>query len=151
MRAAVGGSIAVILLGLYLLAWKFAFDIVTCASSSGCGAPVLADWTSGYATALSTVGGLISALVIAELSITEPGDTPGAQLLGDTSGKLAVFLKFLVAVYLVAWLLSGLVAFIVGVMQHPDVLPAFTDLGQAWLGLAVAGGYAYFGIKPKKK
>jgi hypothetical protein len=27
-------------------------------------------------------------------------------------------------------------------------LPLLTSLGRAWLGLAVASAYAYFGIKP---
>ena len=51
--------------------------------------------------------------------------------------------------YLAVWIFTGLWAFIKGVMVHPKVLQPLTDLGQAWLGLAVASGYAYFGIKPR--
>ena len=31
-------------------------------------------------------------------------------------------------------------------MLYPDKVKALTDFGQTWLGLAVAAGYAYFGI-----
>ena len=50
-------------------------------------------------------------------------------------------------VYLAVWTLAGLAAFVVG-LRHPDVLQPLTDLGQSWLGLAVAAGYAYFQISP---
>lgn len=51
--------------------------------------------------------------------------------------------------YLLIWVITGLAAFVVGSMQHDRVLQPLTDLGQSWLGLAVAAGYAYFGIKPQ--
>ena len=50
---------------------------------------------------------------------------------------------------LVVWLIAGLVAFIKG-MYSPNVLPPFTSVGQAWLGLAVAAAYAYFGLNPDR-
>ncbi len=35
-------------------------------------------------------------------------------------------------------------------MNHPDVLPALTNVGQSWLGLAVAAAYGYFGLSPNE-
>lgn len=49
-------------------------------------------------------------------------------------------------VYVLVWLIAGLVAFMKG-MYHPQALPALTNVGQAWLGLAVAAAYAYFGLE----
>jgi hypothetical protein len=49
--------------------------------------------------------------------------------------------------YCGVWLLCGLAAFVVG-LRHPKEVEALTSLGKAWLGLAVASGYAYFGIRP---
>jgi hypothetical protein len=44
------------------------------------------------------------------------------------------------------WVALGVSAYVVGAMWYPDALKPLTDLGQSWLGLAVAAGYAYFGI-----
>jgi hypothetical protein len=46
-------------------------------------------------------------------------------------------------------MLAGLAAFWVGYLRHQGALPALTDLGQSWLGVAIAAGYSYFGIKPQ--
>lgn len=106
-------------------------------------------FTNGMALALSLIGGLVSALVIAELAITRPGQELLARAhAGTTSSTSSGIVRVLAVLYLVAWAVTGLAAFIVGTMQHPGVLQPLTDLGQAWLGLAVAAGYAYFGIKP---
>jgi hypothetical protein len=37
----------------------------------------------------------------------------------------------------------------VGTLNHPGQVQPLTDLGQAWLGLAAAAAYSYFGVKPK--
>ncbi len=101
-------------------------------------------------SALSLIGGLVSALVIAELAITEPGKAPVARVLdSDASVSAARFVKIVTGIYLLVWVVAGLTAFVVGYLQHPGVLQPLTDLGQSWLGLAVAAGYAYFGIQPK--
>jgi hypothetical protein len=51
--------------------------------------------------------------------------------------------------YVLVWVVVGLVAFVVGTLNHPGQVQPLTDLGQAWLGLAVAAAYSYFGVKPK--
>ena len=101
------------------------------------------------AQTLAVVGGLVSALVIAELAVTKPGEAPAARALADdASAKSKFVLKVLTSVYVLAWILAGLTAFFVG-LYHPKELPPITSLGQAWPGLEVASSYAYFGIKPK--
>jgi hypothetical protein len=46
-------------------------------------------------------------------------------------------------------LATGLIALIVGVIVFPDSNSTLREIGTTWLGLAVASGYAYFGISPK--
>jgi hypothetical protein len=145
MKLAFGGLIALILLCLYGYAVIFAVVIVLNGTPE--------QFTDGYVTTMSTVGGLVSALVIAELAVTEPGKPPAARALTaaggvDPSATALSRLTWVTAAYLLAWVALGLAAYIVGVMQHPSVLTQLTDLGRNWLGLAVASAYAYFGIKP---
>ena len=149
MQATFGGAIAVILLGIYLHLIRVAYLVVDCTTTPGCTAYPAGYFNDGMAQALSIVGGLVSALVIAELAATRPGDAPGARALAeDASSRAKFILKVVTAVYVLAWMIAGLTAFFVG-LYHPKELPPLTNLGQAWLGLAVASAYAYFGIKPK--
>lgn len=149
MQLVFGGLIAVILLGLYVYAVQFAFSVVNCLSTSGCTLLTTANFTDGFGTAMTTIGGLVSALVIAELAITKPGEAPMARALNaQPSAKASGTLKVVTGIYLLVWVAVGLFAYVVGAMWYPGKLQSLTDLGQSWLGLAVAGAYAYFGIKP---
>lgn len=140
-----GGAIAIILLGLYVYLVTGAITAVYCTPQPDC----LARFTDPMAAALALIGGLVSALVIAELAITKPGEPPLARTVGANSSKARIStLTVLTFGYLGVWTLIGLVAFIVG-LNHPSVLQPLTDLGNSWLGLAVAAGYAYFGISPQ--
>ena len=149
MKAAVGGLIAVILLGLYVYAVWLAILVVNCVSTPGCSSNPLSSFTDGMIQALTLVGGLVSALVIAELAITKPGEAPMARTLDATASTAAhKTVKYITGLYLLVWVGAGLAAYLVGQIEHPKVLQPLTDLGQSWLGLAVAAAYAYFGIKP---
>jgi hypothetical protein len=148
MRALFGGTIAVVLLGIYVHLISLGYDIVDCASTPRCTAPAPDNFNDVMAQALTVIGGLISALVIAELAITRPGEAPGAHVFSATLSVPAErILKIVTAVYILVWLVAGLTAFMKGI-YHPKVLPPFTSVGQSWLGLAVAAAYAYFGLKP---
>lgn len=148
MRLLFGGVIAVILLGLYVYAVQFGIAVVTCVGTEGCTTLTTAAFTDGFATAMNTVGGLVSALVIGELAITKPGEAPVARALeARPSAKAAGLLKLVTGIYLMVWVLVGLAAYVVGSMWYPGTLQPLTDLGQSWLGLGVAAAYAYFGIK----
>ncbi|WP_156918381.1 hypothetical protein [Bradyrhizobium sp. Cp5.3] len=141
------GTLALVLLALYCSSALYLIFKVyawgACASPSG--------YEGGYIYVLTTVGGLVSALVIAQLSVTKPGTAP---TIGGTApeSNLGIYAtNTVVGFYLFAWVFTGLAALIVGVMICTD--PAngnktITDLGTTWLGLAVTAAYAYFGIQP---
>jgi hypothetical protein len=150
MQAVFGGVIAVILLGIYVHLIRVAYLVIDCMATSGCSKYSAAYFNDGMAQTLSTVGGLVSALVIAELAVTKPGEAPVARVLAaDASERSKGILRAVTAAYIITWIAAGLFAFVVG-LYHPKELPPLTTLGQAWLGLAVASSYAYFGIKPNK-
>jgi hypothetical protein len=140
--------IVIILLGLYTYAAWFGIAVVNCVTHPGCDTLMRDSFTVGMAGTLSLIGGLVSALVIAELAITTPGKPLLARAHQGSSALSSWVLRGLTSLYLLVWAFTGVAAFVVGTMKHPGVLQPLTDLGQAWLGLAVAAGYAYFGIKP---
>jgi hypothetical protein len=143
-----GGLIAVILLGLYVYATVIAILAAPCAGQPGC--PTL---NEGTVTILNLVGGLVSALVIAELAVTPAGEAPGERLLeADAHGKRApstalTVVKVVATVYILVWLLCGLASLIVGYLKYPNNVPELTATGKAWLGLAISSAYAYLGVK----
>ncbi len=147
-----GGVIAVILLGLYVFTVIMALLITTCLSKgAACQSYTRGDFSNEMAMTMATVGGLVSALVIAELAITKPGESPQARSLGQNPSETAKnILKITTIAYLSVWTLFGLAAFVVGYLLHPNVLQPLTDIGQSWLGLAVAAAYAYMGINQEK-
>lgn len=148
-RMLFGGAIALILLGLHVYLVFYGVSIVRCIS--GGGACSAADFNQAMAAALATIGGLVSALVIAELSITKPGEPPAARVMSASSSPGATrILTIVTSFYLAVWLATGLAAFVIGSLQHPEVLQSLTDLGQSWLGIAVAAAYAYLGVDPSR-
>jgi hypothetical protein len=149
LKAIFGGVIATVLLGIYLHLIRVAYLVVDCVNTNDCTKYQTSYFNDGMAQALSIVGGLVSALVIAELAATKPGEAPASRALSDHPTARAKFiLKLVTAIYILAWILAGLAAFFIG-LYYPTTLPPITSLGQAWLGLAVASAYAYFGIDPK--
>lgn len=149
MKAIFGGAIAVVLLGIYVHLLRVAYLIVDCVSTTGCTTSSAADFNDVMAQSLNVIAGLVSALVIAELAITEPGKAPVARALSDDASPMTKsILKAVTISYVLVWLVAGLFAFMKG-MYHPKALPPLTSVGQSWLGLAVAAAYAYFGLKPR--
>lgn len=145
-----GSVLAVALLLLYAVsAWAMIIAIISaCPDSERCNSTLANDYGEGFRYVLTTVGGLVSALVIARLSITVPGAMPAFRALEDVSERVRTVSNIVAALYLLVWGLTGFAALIFGVMLYPDVIPTVSDLGTVWLGLAVAAGYAYFGLTP---
>ncbi len=147
MKALFGGLISVILLSLYVHLVYVAIKVVRCV------APLCTEYPStffsdGMAQALAVIGGLVSALVVAVLAITVPGEAPVKRMLAPQTSRNAVRAVSIVAsVYVLIWIGVGLTAFIVG-LYHPNEVPELTTFGQAWLGLAISAAYAYFGLRP---
>jgi hypothetical protein len=143
--AAFGAGLALILLGVFAgstLSWIA--EIVQAA-----GRPVAKG--TGYIYVMTTVAGLVSALVIAQLSMTKPGAAPGIGGLNPESTFGVYAVNIVVGLYLLVWIVTGLAALIVGVMVYPDSNKTISDLGTTWLGLAVSAAYAYFGINPANR
>jgi hypothetical protein len=152
----VGGALALILLGLYTF---LVVDEVMIALGL-CGL-TKADFTSEMQTSLTTIGGLIAALVIAELAVTPPGKSPGARIFRAASAaggpapaaaggpalaptRAANWVSW---IYLLICVVTGVTALVVGWL-HADKVPVLTDLGKSWFGLAVAACYSYIGVHP---
>ena len=140
-----GGTVACILLAFYVYSTVYAIRAVYCLIQTGCTA-YSKDLTSGFVDVLSVVGGLVSALVVAELAVTKPGQLPGTRFLVPDGAKK--WLSTVVIAYMLVWLSVGVLTFVVGFMQHPDVVPALTTSAKSWFGIAVAAVYSYLGINP---
>lgn len=138
-----GGILALILLGIYAYLVTMALLVVFARVAPN-------QFTAQMASSLSLIGGLVSALVIAELAVTPPGQTPGmSRLDSEVSIRARTFFAIVVLLYLAVWTSAGVMAFIFGYLQHHGTLTSLTDMGQSWIGIAIAAGYSYFGIKPK--
>lgn len=142
-----GGLIAYLLLILYAGTVAFIIrGVVDCAGDSGC---TTKDFNDGVIHVVTIIGGLVSALVISKLSITTPGENPTLIASLDTAQGQNKLASMLVLGYLAVWLFTGLSALLVGVMFYPDINETLSNIGTTWLGLAVAAGYAYFGLDPR--
>jgi len=151
MKLLFGGLISIMLLGLYVHLVYLGVQVVDCVNTAGCTRLTGEYFNDGMTQALSVVGGLVSALVIAELAVTEQGRAPLTRVLDNDAANWAVRTTAIVAIaYVVVWILAGFAALMVG-LYYPHTLPALTAHGQAWLGLAVSAAYAYFGLSPKGK
>jgi hypothetical protein len=141
-----GSIIVIVLLILYVYSIGTAIDL---AYSGTHPVEVLPE---GISRTMATVGGLVSALVISQLAVTKPGEVTAAKP-AEPSGRLAAIVDTVTPYarifYVAVWIVMGFVAFVVGELWFPGKVPALTTFAQAWLGLAVAAGYAYFGIDPQ--
>ena len=140
-QAIFSGVVAYILLALYVGIVGYMVYMVAAYQTK--------EFTSGVTYIVTTVGGLVSALVVGKLAITPPKDPPAlftaAAAAGGGPDPLNVWLT---VAFMVVWLLAGLAALVVGVLLYSDVNQLLAGIGTNWLGLAVAAGYAYFGVKP---
>jgi hypothetical protein len=148
MRESFSGLIALVILGIYVYFFGFAYLIVDCASEAGCTTRSPEDFNDLMANGLATIGGLISALIVAQLAVTKPGKFP-TILISNSSGILRRILQIVTGLYILVWVIAGIAAYIKSV-HYPKVLPPFTDIGQSWFGLAVAAAYAYLRIEPEQ-
>ena len=128
------------------------------ATSAGQTLPPLT-FTPGLTYVVTTIGGLVSALVIAQLALTETGYDPvesftrglegsrGFEAMDDTKKKRTKSRSRTLAwIYLAGWLILGLSALVVGVLFYPETNKSLSDIGTTWLGLAVSAAYSYFGL-----
>jgi hypothetical protein len=149
MKLVFSAVVTVVLLVIYVYLVVYGIEIAQCVSDSACTTLTKTDFNDRMASSLALIGGLVAALVIAELAVTNPGQAPAARLVApEVAEKRKGLMQIITGLYLLVWLLTGLSAFFFGYLTvEPDALPPLADLGQAWLGIAVGAGYAYFGIK----
>lgn len=94
-------------------------------------------------TILGLVGGLVSALVVAVLAITPPGE---AVSFAFREPGTSIAARDVVAwAYLLVWLACG-AALLVFWMRTPAPAKSLASAATSWLGLAVAAAYAYRGL-----
>jgi len=149
MNSKIGGSIAIALLAIYVYLIVLGCMTVDCALAPACARHPVTAFDDGMAQYLAELGGLVSALVIAELAIIRPGEIPAARVLEPhPTDKARRRLRVVAIAYLVVWFLAGAAAFVFG-LGHPKVLPPLTGVGQSWFGIAVAAAYAYLGVRPR--
>ena len=148
MNSKIGGSIVIALLLIYVYLIVIGCLTVNCALATACTSHPIDAFNEGMAQYLAELGGLVSALVIAELAITKPGEIPAARVLADgATDKAKNNLRVVTTIYLVVWFFAGATAFMFG-LTNPKVLAPLTSVGQSWFGIAVAAAYAYLGVKP---
>lgn len=147
-----GGLIAIVLLALFAFTTGYmVFTVVGQCTAIGVCPPASSDFGKGLTFVVTTVGGLVSALVIAQLSVIQPGGQARLGNFQPTSTAGIYTANTVVALYLLVWIGTGLAALVVGVMFYPDRSSTLSDIGTTWLGLAVSAAYAYFGIKPESR
>ena len=124
-----GGLVAIILLSLFSSSiFYMVVEVVGfCAKTNPCAAPPGGLVGEGFVYIVTTVGGLVSAMVIAQLSVATPGKPPTIGSFAPEPGRAANALTIIVAVYLLAWVASGLAALVFGVMLYPNVIQTLSE------------------------
>ena len=143
-----GVAIASILLVLYAYTTLYMIHAVRCDVDTECTRLTKEAITEGMIFVNTMVSGLVAALVVAELAVTKPGETPGTRMFSDSSDTLQWVTNIISAFYIAVWICIGLAALIFGVIFNSGISETLTTTGTTWLGIAVAAGYSYFGIKP---
>jgi hypothetical protein len=93
------------------------------------------------------VGGLVAGVIIANLALSKPGETPVSQVREISKEYGKRLLKTVIWIYIAVWLLIGTGAFVVGVILRPEVNDTLNEIGKYWLGILLGSAYAWFGIK----
>ena len=149
MKKIFGTIIAFMLLGIYVYFIWIGLDIINCQVKHSCNPAASVQFNDSMAQALTVIQGLISALVISVLAKAEPQDSIISPLV-ESEMKLSAMmrnaLKCMTWLYLITWVVMGFWVFLKG-LYYPKAVPALTNLGQAWFGIAIASAYSYFGLR----
>ncbi len=150
-RLIFGGLIAVILLALYAYSMAVSIQMTLCIVHGPC-SPDSKELNEGIMTVLNLVGGLVSALVVAELAVTPPGDAPSGRSLSiDVPAATKKVRTIITFIYILVWVICGVAALYIGYLKYPNVVPALTNAAKSWLGLAVAAAYSYLGVQQRQQ
>lgn len=145
-----GALIALVVLMIYVVTSVHMIRVVRCdGQGEGCTEFKIENITPEVINVQNLTYGLVSALVVAVLASTNPGEIPsGTQSYGVLPSKdSSIVSKLLTTVYIVAWIGIGVAMLFVGTLEYPKVSPTLHDMGITWIGVAVTAGFSYFGIK----
>jgi hypothetical protein len=111
--------------------------------------PILID--DGKKLIVTGLGGLISAVVIATLGVSEPGKAPigTVRKLSKDYGQLTF--SVITILYIAAWVFLGGYTTYIGVIKFPGASSTLYDMGISWLGILIGALYAYFGLNPPQR
>jgi len=156
------GVLAVALLGLYIYSMSLAVG-----EASRC-AKLDADYKkdekvvdcttaeknleNGIGTIFSAVGGLVAAFALGFLAVTEsniPNQGLESVIAPDKNSISEMITKAIPLIFVLTWLLCGIVAVIYGLIKYWGIVPPLTEMAKAWIGTAIAGIGAFWGIRPK--
>ena len=153
IRDLIAEVIPIILLVFYVVAigaaiWSTTQAAERCRTDAACAQSFHARRIEGVNLILNVVGGLVSAMVVAELAITQPGELPSAQILKrDRTQAGKGMMTVISTAFILVWLAGGAAA-VVMYLLYPNVIPAaLSEFAKAWLGLALASAYSYLGIR----
>ena len=151
MKAFFSAVVASLLLCIYVYLVVQGLSAVHCLQVDVTDAECAERFTDRMASSLALIGGLISALVIAELSVTPVGEVPGERIFTSDahSTRQRRLIRAMTGLYVAVWLCTGVSAYLFGylVVEERAIVQPISDLGQAWFGVAVGAAYAYFGIR----
>ena len=145
-----GFLLAVILLGFYFITWLTMIKALF--GDVGVEKRYLTD---GFFYVATSTAGIASALAIAVLGVTPPGEKPSFNrfVSSDDNNSGAA----LTMLYLVAWIIIGALSVLFGVILSAPadagegVLKAYQNLksyGTTWFGMALSSVFVYLKIKP---
>ena len=152
-RDFVAQIIPAILLGFYVFAVGTAVNSTLlaarqCGTNAACADAFHANRIDGVNLILNVVGGLVSALVVAELAVTNPGELPSAQLLNRRMSRSSKQLRTILSTaFIIVWILCGVISIVIYVLYPNQTPAALSEFAKAWLGLALASAYSYLGIR----
>ena len=148
-RIIISSMISCTLLVLYIFLWCEAIKVIDCINAGFCTGDPSQYFTETMAQTLALLNGLVSAVVIAELAITEKFKPPAFRSLGAKIGSSSQsFVESISVLYILIWLLTGGYALWIS-LNNQYVLPSIATLGKTWLGLAISAAYAFFGLGPE--
>ena len=149
MRNIMRGVLSFFLLTIYTIAMYMMLSQVY--EWGHAGDPGPHDFPANLVWIVTTIGTLVSALVITTLSIAERSGQPDIPLVkANNNGEKPGWVKKLANLYIAVWFLVGFSASILGLLLFPDINQTLSDIGKSFIGLAIAAAYALFGVEPKE-
>jgi len=156
------GVLAVALLGLYIYSMSLAVGeaarcaeqdaknkndakVVVCTSAER-------NLENGIGVIFSAVGGLVAAFALSFLAVTEssiPNQGLETVVAPEKNSISETITKAIPLIFVLVWLFCGIAAVIFGLIKYWGIVPPLTEMAKAWIGTAIAGIGAFWGIKPK--